>query len=591
MLLLLAMACKDPLPTGDGGLLGHGQLWPYPSTQLMDDGEVRIPDGVLPTVTTPMPVERLDHRTGFSPIQTALVRLDGLDADALPTAAVPERSGSVQIVDLDTGKRVLTFAEIDTGEGSDGRLLMIRPLELMEDGHRVAVVVTTDAAPRPEAFQSVLDGSDPLGCPEIGPRTRALLEELDGLGLASSDISVAWDFPVDHAKEPLTAMLEELGPTTEWSWIKVDEDDNLPEPLFKRMQGTFTVDSWLVDDSMLDLDGDGIPQKTGTASADLYIHIPDSVADAEAGSVPVVIWGHGLFNNCKNIFSDPDDEDHFLEWSNRLGMIVVATTWRGLTRSDLPDVVGVANDIGTFPEISERLHQGVANHKALVDLVQNGGLMDDPEVLGLADPEQLYYVGVSAGAIMGGVAIANIPEFEHSMLHVGGGTWSMTFPRSANWSDFETLVQIGIENSTERQLSYAMTQMYWDPVDPVSWSEELSGRSVLLQETLGDDEVSNLGTEMLARSAGWPVLEPFASVPEGLETTAGDSGPVLVQFDPQFPDATSGNQPMERTGAHREVRRWESAKLQMLRFLDPEDPGVVEHFCGSEVCAADNPVE
>ena len=590
-MLLLALACKDPLPTGDGGLLGQGAAWPYPSTQVMEEGFVRLPEDMLPVVETPMPVERLDHRTGFSPMQSALVRLDGIREGALPTPEAPELSGSVQLVDLDTGRRILAFAEVDSGEGSDGRLLIVRPLELMGDGHRIAVVVTTDAAPRPEAFQAVLDGTDPALTPEMGPRTRELVEELDALGLPTGEVAVAWDFPVDHAKEPLQAMLDEAAGASSWEWVKIDEDDKLPDPLYKRLQGTFVVDDYLLDDSMLDLDEAGIPQRTGTAEADLYVHIPDSVKDREPGTVPVVIWGHGLFNNCKNIFADSTDEDHFLEWSERLEMIVVATTWRGLTRSDLPDVVGVANDIGTFPEISERLHQGVLNHKVLVDLVQNGGLMEDPELLGLADPEQLTYVGVSAGAIMGGVAMANIPELEHGLLHVGGASWSMTFPRSANWSDFEDLVLIGVEDSTERQLTYAMIQMYWDPVDPISWSEELADRSLLLQETLGDDEVSNLGTEALARSAGWPLLEPYAVVPEGLEPATVVRGPVLVQFDPQFPDATNGNQPSERTGAHREVRRWESAKLQLLRFLDPEDPGAIEHFCGAEVCSADNVVE
>ena len=191
---LLALACTDPLPTGDGGLLGHGALWPYPSAQVMEEGRVRIPEGLLPMVTTPTPVERLDHRTGFSPLQTALVRLDRIDESALPTPSAPQRSGNVQMIDLETGRRVLSFAEVDDGGGSDGRLLMVRPLELMEYGHRIAVVVTTEVAPRPEVFQAVLDGADPIGCPEIGPRTRDLMDELDALGVPRSDVAVAWDF-------------------------------------------------------------------------------------------------------------------------------------------------------------------------------------------------------------------------------------------------------------------------------------------------------------------------------------------------------------------------------------------------------------
>ena len=589
MVLVALLGCKDPLPEGQGGLLDQGDLWPYPSVQLMEDGQVRIPDGLLPEVETPMPVSRLDHREGFSPIQTALVRLEGIHVEALSPPEAPERSGSVQLIDLDTGERILSFSEVDVTPGADGRLLMVRPVEPMPDGHDIAVVVTTDAAPRPQAFQNLVDGLEVASHPQLGERTRGLLDDLDVLGIPSDEVAVAWDFPVQDGRDSLKKMLAERGPVQGHEWVKIDDADSLPEGIARRLQGTMTVDSWLVDDSLSDLDDDGMPTHQGTASADLYVHIPASAIDAEPGTVPVVIWGHGLFNHPVYLFNDTSDPSHFIELSERLGFIVVATPYRGLSRKDLPDVIWVANDIGRFPEIPERLAQAVANQVALVEYVQaDDGLLSDPELLGLADPDQVVYLGVSAGAIMGGVTVANVPELEHSVFHVGGGAWSMTFPRSANWDEFEDLVSNGISESHDRQLSYAMVQMYWDPVDPVSWGEELAGRSILLQETMLDDEVSNLGTDVLARSARWPVMAPYAELSEGLDSIETDVGPAIVQYDPELGDPTNGNAPCSVTGAHREVRTWESAKLQMLTFLDPQDFGRIEHYCGAEVCGPDN---
>jgi hypothetical protein len=42
------------------------------------------------------------------------------------------------------------------------------------------------------------------------------------------------------------------------------------------------------------------------------------------------------------------------------------------------------------------------------------------------------------------------------------------------------------------------------------------------------------------------------------------------------------------TGAHDAPRHWEGQQAQVLRFLDSEDPGVVEHYCGDAVCSASN---
>jgi hypothetical protein len=132
-------------------------------------------------------------------------------------------------------------------------------------------------------------------------------------------------------------------------------------------------------------------------------------------------------------------------------------------------------------------------------------------------------------------------------------------------------------------------QLYWDPVDPIVYVDDLQDRSLLLQVAVGDDEVTNLGSETLARSAGWPMLTPSATTPEGLSgQDAPGFGPVLVQFDPEMGNPEQGNVPMDRTGAHREPRTWEATKLQTLTFLGAETQGQVVHYCGTEVCTIES---
>jgi len=220
-------------------------------------------------------------------------------------------------------------------------------------------------------------------------------------------------------------------------------------------------------------------------------------------------------------------------------------------------------------------------------MVIDGDLLQDPTLEGLADPTSVSYYGVSLGGIMGGVTMAHSPWIERGVLHVAGSSWGVTFTRSANYKDFGTLVEDGISDPLDRQLVYALTQLYWDPVDPANYGAELAQRDVLLQYAVHDDEVSNLGTELLARAAGWPLVSPSSTTPVGLSSgTLPSTASALVQYDPLLGDPDNGNQPATVTNAHREPRMWESAKLQSIDFL-VEEPGVINHYCGADVCTPD----
>jgi hypothetical protein len=584
MIVLLALACRAPGPD-------KPELWPFPSAHLVADGHLAIPADDLPMVDggTPFDVERLAFRTGFSVVQTTVIDPGTtLDSESLPTRAEADTPGSVQMWDLDAKKRILCFAELDAYPdlGGEDPMLLVRPLEPMEVGHTVAVVTTTDVRMKDGDpfslawFDALVDGHPAASLESWEPHYDQLLDELDALGV--QDVGFAIDFPIGDGTALLRSAADGLPVPGGWTVDSVD-DGGLVGKTWRQIQGTFDTTSFL-DGNSLVLDDEGNPIVQGSATADLYVHIPSSVRDAAPNSVPVWVFGHGLLQTPGTYF----DDDYFLDLTDRAGVVVVATEWRGLSTDDIPTALGIGADFGRFPELTDLLSQGVLDTLQLTALTRDGGLLDDPALLGVADPTQIFYVGVSLGSIEGAVVDAIDPSFRAALLHVGGSTWSTMLERSSNWPVFEDLLVAGVPSARDRQLGYALSQLYWDPVDPANYVAELRERKALWQESIGDDQVPNLTTETLMRGVGATLLEPSVSVPIGIESSATPSTPAWSQFDPELGIPPDINRPAPVTGAHGEPRKWEGTKEQVLRFLDPEDPGVIEHFCGEAPCSASN---
>lgn len=544
--------------------------WPHEA--LIVDGRVALDADALPQADTPLNVEHVAWREGFSVAQTSVFALD-VTGD-LPGLGDVGESGTVRLIDLESGDDLPVFAELDAWpHGDEEPLLLVRPLAPLPVGHRVAAVVHTSAA-------------DETAYWAAGPELRS---ELDGLGV--TDVAMATAFPVSDGTAPTRYVTSQVGVPTSWEWNSVvDEAEHLPPGIAKKLKGRFTTDSWLADDGTMTLDADGHPVSTGTIEADLRVYIPSSVADAEPGTVPVWIFGHGIFSHADNYLDEDDDPSGVIALANEAGAIVVATTWRGLTQSDLAVAIAAGNDFAKLQNLTDHMVQGVANTRALVRLIQEGALRDDPELEGLPDADTLRYYGISLGGIEGAVLTANTPELEAAVLHVGGSAWSTMLERSSNWTDFEALMEYGVPSPGDRQLLYAVSQLYWDPVDPAGYAADLSDRTVLWQESIGDEQVPNLTTRSLIRGVGTvTLLEPAVEDVYGVESSPTPQVPAYSQFDPETALPAEENRPGAVTGAHGAPRVWAGTNLQTVRFLDPDDPGVVEHYCGDAPCSASNP--
>ena len=438
----------------------------------------------------------------------------------------------------------------------------------------------------------------PASLADYAEHFRGLVDDLVGLGLAADDIAVATDFPVALGREPLEQVLAEAPLPTAFVLDEVREGDDLPPRSFRAAEGTFTAPTWVGDDGFLAMDpATGTLTATGTRDYPLYVHIPASVADAPAGSVPVLLFGHGLFASPEGYLDDPTDSSAVLALLDDMGAIGIATHWEGLASDQRVDAIGAAVDFGRLPIVPDRVVQSNGAVRSLQRLIREGDLFDDAVFQGsqgqlLADPDHFVYYGISLGGIEGAVQVASGAPFDAAVLHVGGGMWTTMLERSTQWPVFEVVLTDHVPDPAERQLLYAVSQLFWDPVDPVAWvGDGMGDVPTLWQESLGDEQVANLTTRVLARTAGAPLLQPPVESVWGLDPLSGPADDVplaLAQFDAEVGVPADVNRPPEASGAHSIPRTFATTALQTATFLAADTLGRVVHPCGDAPCTASN---
>jgi hypothetical protein len=647
--LVLCAGCpSDPGPEpevpcvalgGAPGLVDGSLTNPFPSWHVTGpvDGScaVRVPEEVLPVGTDgdPLPSSRFDVRAGFSPGQTSYWRPGvAVDSASLPGWSEPDGglapTASVQMWDLDRGVRLPAFAEVDSfaDQAEDQRAVLVRPLAPLPFGARVAVVVTDrvrtqagEPMPASDAFAAVRDGELDSTDP-VAVHYDDLLGRLEALGVPRGSVALTWDFPVGHKESivaPLTTVLtqmrEELPADPDFqpdvvidALLDRDLGDTPSLGLWRELRGSMRLTHYLwsdepdAEDAQHDagafrIGPDGRPEPRGLDDAFFIAVVPDSVRGAAPGTVPVVVFGHGIFSAPQAYMTSPNDVNGTIELLNRLGAIGIGGEWRGLTERDRPDAIRVAVNLGRFPLLTDKLVQGVSNQAALPRLMRtrfrDHEAFLDADGLSMIDPDRLYYFGISLGGIEGLTLLANSEEVSHGVLHVPGSTWSTMLERSTNWNAFEPFVIDHVPAPWDRQLLYAASQLLWDAVDPVSHSQELQGKSLLMQVSVGDEQVPNFTAELLARGARIPLVTPAVSDVPGLERVTTPQGPDArgyMQFDPQKGLPPEGNRPATTASeAHTSIRRTDEVMTQIEAFFADGSEGTIVHPCGGAPCVLD----
>ena len=601
---------------------------------------------------------------GFSPGAGIVLKVSGLDSAAAlrQTAASPinhtgryaDPDAPVVVIDATTGQRQPIWVEIDSNAGSPTTTaLEIHPAVNFASGHRYIVALRNlkDAAgqtiPASEGFRYYRDQLPSSEAPINAqrPRFESIFSTLRGAGVRRSNLYLAWDFTVAtdeniaarelHIRDDALASLGDTTPgdgvmdgsAPDFHVTQVDDFTPVQDPeIARRVRGTFTVPCYLEPNcgpgGSFQLGADGLPSRNSgndwTANFDCII--PRSAIDGTPTPGRPAIYGHGLFGSASEVFN----ADIQQELANTYGFVLCATDEIGMSNSDLSNTVGILGDLSKFPQLADRLQQGLLDEIFLgrVMAMPSGFASDGAfhvdgttSSASVIDDTELYYQGSSQGGIMGGALTAVDPDFTRAVLNVPAMNYSVLLPRSVDYDGFALILNNSYKDELSRPLILSLIQMLWDRGEPNGYAHRMTSNplpgnpahKVLMNVALGDHQVTNFQSDVEARTIGasthtpildpgrWPDYDILWNVPaigsypfDGSAVVYGDIGP--VRPNPSPPPGTIGVPPPPFTNTpNREgedphgAPRGAPLALQLISdFLKPN--GAVTNPCGASPC-------
>jgi len=572
--------------------------------------------GSLPTSSHDVPIDvaTFNGRSGFSPatqiftafpVQVDDSNLVGQDDIA---SSLTDASPTV-IVDMSTGERVPHWAELDANATDPtDQALYLRPIARLKGGTRYAVAIRKSlkaagggALPVPEGFDAILSGETTSHdlLETVRPRYDDIFAALATAGVPKDDLVVAWDFVTEDDDEILAdtmaardAALAAMGDKGANLSVQVT-DNQSPDPddpnIKRRILFTFDSPNLLVGDgeSGFNRGADGKPSVDGTSPSHGVALIPACATSSTPA--PILIYGHGFFGG----LAEPEGA-HVRRLANDLCMVVVGGEWRGMTTPDIGLAAKALNDANNIPFFGERIVQGIIDFIALEQLVR-GKLATDVLVdiggASVVDPTRVYFLGISQGSILGSTFVAWDPFITRSVHHVGGAEWSLLFERSTNWVSFRAILGNGYDGELVSVVIQQLLQMGFDDTDPVHVAPKvLNGglpgtpaKQLLHQMTIGDAQVSNLASELQARTMGLQIVPTALEVPYGLTEGSGalSSGLSMWTIEPSPLPPTSNLLNDTDNGAHGETRKYAAVVQQMQTFFETGD---IVTTCTGGVC-------
>jgi hypothetical protein len=444
----------------------------------------------------------------------------------------------------------------------------------------------------------------------VADRYGAIFASIEAAGIARDDVLLAWDY-VTASERYLTGPVRTMrdralgvvGPTgATFTVTRVDEA--VSGPVLRRVEGTVRVPLFLRDPapgqrSAMNYDADGEPAVVSGATHDVpFVAIVPRAAATATGPLPMLLFGHGLFASARDQLFGTDVPSAFLQrFADDHGYVLVATDWTGLSAADLGDAgLGLA-DFNRVTVLTDRLQQSLVNAMVLFRTARerfDGAPAFQVQGRGVIDPGRAYYFGVSLGGIMGASFLGYSPDCERAALNVNGGNWSLLMQRSLAWPQLSLFLRVGYRAPEDHLLLLDLAQSQFDFTDPINLAPHLTrdvlpgsgtAKFVLSQESLGDPLVSTLGAEMVARTAGLPLLAPALTSPYGLAAATAPLASAMSQWTirPAMSPPDTNRPIAADNGAHGAIGVIPAMAEQVARFLRPN--GMVEQTCTGP-CAA-----
>jgi hypothetical protein len=510
---------------------------------------------------TPIAAAAYNRNDGFSPGQTAVVRVPGLDShDALAaTGPIPlnrlsrndeARSDEpVVVIDAETGERHPIWVELNShAPDPEENVVLIRPARNYETGRRYIVAMrnlrTAEGAeiPAPEGFRYYRDSlrSDEEAINRQRQRMNPIFRTLRRAGIDRASLYLAWDFTVSSDRSIAERMLHMrddafagLGDTNladltvegDAPQFNVTDVENFTpaenERMARRVRGKFEVPCYLEPNcapgGRFDLGANGLPSRNGTWTANFNCMIPRASVD-QPGAVPgrAQLYGHGLLGSANEVTTIAQQV-----LGQAHNFVLCGSDEIGFSAADVPNITGnIVPDLTNFPELTDRVQQGLLNQLFLGRLmIHPDGLVSDaafrvddgdPTSQPVLDTARLYYNGNSQGGILGGALTAVAPDLTRAVLGVPAMNYSILLDRSVQFDPFRVILEPAYPNAITQQLAFSLIQMLWDRSDPNGYAHRMTTNplpntpphEVLLQVAFGDHQVTTWQADVEARTIG-----------------------------------------------------------------------------------------
>lgn len=466
---------------------------------------------------------------GFSPPIDAAQLAAQIQADASPVLLI---SAQANAPDFGAVTRVPATITDDMAQVGGASLLIGHPLRPLSPAHDYVGVVLDSlraasgaAYPAPRAVRVALGLDAPASDEEAklwgyhAPTRKALAQA----GIDAGRVLRVWTFTTrsaDDGTRRLRAMIAAMQDAVRSRRVSVVIESVKPaaSPLLATLTGRLDgIPNFVPAAGGLVLDASGLPVAQGTTSAPFRITLP-----AGGGDYRVIYYGHGTGGSL--------DDDTFDVQLAGLGVAKVSFRFDGWTDVDfVPTLAGLQklfSGADRFLALTlQSLARGAAVQAALAGVLGDALAAPTlgPDTSPVNNPamgrrprlQAQAYAGGSLGGTLGLVIASSLPDIDYAVLNVPGAGWTHFVPGSLIWNVPDALLA-GIYGSLfDSRMALAMTQTIWDEMDGAAWGDRPPKFS-LVQESIGDPVLPNIGSEILAGVVGarqlGAVLQPIPGV-------------------------------------------------------------------------------
>ncbi len=402
----------------------------------------------------------------------------------------------------DRGREIPLRVVVETDESTGESFVVAYPrIPMPDNAAHVAIAMTADGLAPTALTRVALALEEPSDMAQAQWRayhapTRGFLQEVE---VDTTRVARVWDFITRsqaQVVDPLLAMRDRtLAAIREGADMAIDKVEIAPKPgVALVVEGTVTF-PFFVTDELPDL------TQRDTHVARFRVLIPDGTAD-----YPVVLFGHGLGGS----YDDPAfDEALAAEGLGKLGV-----DFHGWTLDSFLDTLaGFIKPYVGSARATGLMMQALAELSAMQQSLdaQLGDLLSADDIGGMPNPARgrrpdmatPMYGGGSLGGTVGFIYTNMEPTIRYGALNVGGGGWSHFLRASTFFAPLDAIMRIDLGSSLDVTLVVAQAQTNLDHIDGAVWADHRDEPPVLLmQESIGDQVLPNIGAELMALSTG-----------------------------------------------------------------------------------------